>query len=88
MTISLQGYLFETNVKLLPSAMVRCRCCNALITVSGHEEIDAEEGVIAPDFEDSLECGMAYDGWERGNCPCCVNSYPNLAKHDAEEDEQ
>lgn len=86
MTLSLQGYLYDTAVTLLPSALVKCRSCGSRIDVTG-EEIDAEEGVVADDFAGSLEAAMDQSGWERGNCPHCVETIPNLAKHDAEDDE-
>jgi len=86
MNLLLQNRLYSVSV--LMTASVKIPCANltheAPIITAEFEADDNSSAINPCDIETALEEQMINDGWERGNCPHCVESIPNLAKLDHE----
>ena len=95
MTLDLQGETCDTSIQILPIKTVYCKIanCHATDRITGAEEVDLTESIeIGTNPEvallmESLEAGMRDAGWENGYCPLCLETRPNLAKQDHEDDQ-
>lgn len=88
MSFFLQGYKHAGSFQLIPSAVVRCRCCPMLLPVIADEPLNlhAGESLTNTEVQEALSEAMTDAGWVNMNCPRCVETRPELAKQDAEEE--
>ena len=90
MTLSLQGSLHNVTPSMSVSVKIPCANNCPYETPIIQAEFDAAEyldHIIPSDVEEAISEQMTLDGWERGNCPVCVERFPNLAKQDHEDRE-
>lgn len=87
MSIFLQEFRDEGMSLLEVTRHVLCRNCNIHFPVTGSFEVENGHSVLDADISEAITEEMNHEGWERKNCPVCVNTIPDLIKIDIEEEE-